>query len=125
MLLLILVRFVLRDTTPFKVAVLFSSDTLYAFSTTFAALPIARPTESLVKISVTTNKNRSKPFFYYCRDYFSSSAWCTRTSFVSTAFTCAISTFALPIWNSLASREINCSIVFPLKSAPAFNISKP
>ena len=62
MLLLILVRFVLRDTTPFKVAVLFSSDTLYAFSTTFAALPIARPTESLVKISVTTNKNRSKPF---------------------------------------------------------------
>ena len=52
----------LRDTTPFKVAVLFSSDTLYAFSTTFVALPIARPTESLVKISVTTNKNRSKPF---------------------------------------------------------------
>ena len=31
-------------------------------ATASVALPIARPTESLVKISVTTNKNKSNPF---------------------------------------------------------------
>src|SRR5690606_38547465 len=52
----------LRDTTPFNTASLLSSFTSNASSTALAACPIATAVESFVRISVTTNKNKSRFF---------------------------------------------------------------
>ncbi|MNV38665.1 hypothetical protein D3C71_1302270 [compost metagenome] len=84
------------------------------------------PTESLFRMSVMTNRNRSRPFssMMLCRAA-STSAWRDRTSFVSTALTWAITTFLPPIENSFASRLSSVSMLLSSREAPAFSMSSP
>ena len=76
----------------------------------------------LVKMSVTTNKNKSKPFSSTTVVItFSSSAFGVQEHRLYQQRLLVQSLLSqLPIWNSLASREINCSIVFPLKISTSF-----